>query len=227
MKWNDEWEIFCSKWKLDEEIKKIEHWIDWNYYSLDFFLYVRSPNEKKEFHGTSSNSDSILNLITQYEDSLQQYVEFDEAIQQLELQDKKSFNKIFVDKDRKFSDENLFLKESLLVKIASYDKDYVFNDVIEIYFSVLKNKFLVFVEEEEKKRKERIKELKNKYSFLIKPNSNWDVECGHGNHHYQQTLFLLGILRFENVLDREDFKRISLSIKSGKSYVKFYEKQNL
>lgn len=227
MEWNEEWEIFCSKWKLDEEIKKIEHWLDWRFYSLDFSLYVRSPNEKKEFHGSSNNGDSILNLITRYEIQCQEFFEFDEAIQALNLNEQDSFNQIFIDRNEKYSEEHLFLKEALIVKIASKDEDYIFNDVIEIYFSVLKNKFLVFIENEEKKRKERINELKMKYSFLIKPNSNWDVECGHGNHHYQQHLFLLGILKYEGILNREDFRRISFSVKSGKSYVKFFEKQNL
>lgn len=225
MQWKAEWEAFCERWKIDEEIQKIDNWMDWRIYALDFSLFVHSCNEKKEQHSTSSsNKDKQLDMLVKYDELKEDFLDFDEAVNSLNIEEKRDFQNLFIEKRKNYKTNILFLKETLIVKLASLDRDYIFNEIIESEYDCLKKSYFTWLDFMIDEKKRKLETFIFLYSNLIKV--NWSKEsllhC-HGN--YNQKLFILGILRYQKILNDDDFKNLAYSMRAGKSYYAFLKQQ--
>lgn len=223
MDWEESWAFFIDKWNLDDEIRKIDHYLDFSFYADDISLYVRSPNEKKEFHGSGGNGDAVLNTIVKYDMECESYCEISNAIEKLDVEHQKLFYQIFK-MNTHIDSGNEFLKEDLIVSIAEADSDYIFGDVIRNEFEALKEDYLNRLNILVSNQRENISDLVERYHSLIHPRWSTDFNVVHGNTCYQRNLFILGTLYKEEKISFSDFERMLLSMRSGRSYLKYIEK---
>ena len=74
MSWERVFNNFKVQYRLDEELRRIEHWIDFRNFSNDIVLYLRSPNMLSESLGSGSpNNDTCLETVVRYSDEVERF----------------------------------------------------------------------------------------------------------------------------------------------------------
>ena len=131
MSWERTFNRFFVKYRLEEELKRIEHWIDFREFYHNIYLYLRSPNMLSESLGCGgSNKDTCLDTVCKWDEECELYQEESCAIMAMSLDQRKQFFDLYVLHRPIQGNQNWRLKDDLLILFASKDTDYVFADVI-------------------------------------------------------------------------------------------------
>lgn len=226
MTWERVFNRFFTKFRLDEELKRIEHWIDFRELYHNIYIYLKSPNMLSESQGCGgSNKDTCLDTVCKWNDDCERYEEETNAIMAMSSEQRKQFFDLFVLHKSIQGNQNWRLKEDLLVLFASYDADYVFADVILAEYEAIKSKFDKDFQSDFQKRKESCTEILNRKSYLLPDKwKNTDFDCG-GNASRRKQLIFLADMFEEGDLSESDFKSIASVLPYGKKYVKFILEQ--
>lgn len=226
MSWERTFNRFFVKYRLEEELKRIEHWIDFREFYHNIYLYLRSPNMLSESLGCGgSNKDTCLDTVCKWDEECELYQEESCAIMAMSLDQRKHFFDLYVLHKPIQGNQNWRLKDDLLVLFASNDRDYVFSDVILAEYEAIKSKFDEKFQSNFERRKESFTEILNNKSYLLPDKwKNTDFECG-GNGCRRKHLIFLADMFEEGDLAESDFKSIASVLPHGKKYVKFVLKQ--
>ena len=226
MSWERFFNHFYVKYRLEEELKRIEHWIDFRHLYHDIYLFLKSPDMLSESLGCGgSNKDTCLDTVCKWNDDCERYEEESNAIMAMSSEQRKQFFDLFVLHKSIQGNQNWRLKEDLLVLFASNDTDYVFSDVILAEYEAIKFKFDQDFQAVFQKRKEHFTEILNSKSYLLPDKwKNTDFDCG-GNTSRRKQLIFLADMFDEGDLSKNDFKSIASVLPYGKKYVKFILEQ--
>lgn len=226
MSWERTFNRFFVKYRLEEELKRIEHWIDFREFYHNIYLYLRSPNMLSESLGCGgSNKDTCLDTVCKWDEECELYQEESCAIMAMSLDQRKQFFDLYVLHRPIQGNQNWRLKDYLLILFASKDTDYVFADVILAEYEAIKSKFDETFQSDFQKRKECFTEILNNKSYLLPDKwKNTDFDCG-GNASRRKQLIFLADMFEEGDLAESDFKSIASVLPYGKKYVKFVLEQ--
>ncbi|WP_288538342.1 hypothetical protein [uncultured Holdemanella sp.] len=225
MSWGRVFNRFFAKFRLDEELKRIEHWIDFREFN-NIWLYLRSPNMQSDSLGCGcGNRDTCLETVCKWDEDCQLYQEESDAIMAMDADQRQLFFIIYVLHRHVSGNQNWRLKDDLLVLFASKDTDYVFADVIITEYEAIKSKFDEKFQSDFERRKDIFNEILISKSYLLPDKwKNTDFECG-GNASRRKHLIYLADMLDEGELTEDDFKSMASVLPYGKKYVKFVLEQ--
>lgn len=225
MSWGRVFNRFFAKFRLDEELKRIEHWIDFREFN-NIWLYLRSPNMQSDSLGCGcGNRDTCLETVCKWDEDCQLYQEESDAIMAMDADQRQLFFIIYVLHRHVSGNQNWRLKDDLLVLFASKDTDYVFADVIIAEYEAIKSKFDEKFQSDFERRKDIFNEILISKSYLLPDKwKNTDFECG-GNASRRKHLIYLADMLDEGELTEDDFKSMASVLPYGKKYVKFVLEQ--
>ena len=225
MSWEKIFNHFYYKFRLDEELKRIEHWIDFKEYH-NIYLYLKSPNMLSKSLGCSgSNKDVCLETACKWNEDCEFYQEESEAIMAMNSEQRNQFFDLYVFHKSVQCNQNWRLKEDLLILFASKDPDYVFADIISNEYKAIKLKFDEKFQSDFERRKDIFNEILISKSYLLPEKwKNTDFECG-GNACRRKHLIFLADMFEEGEIAESDFKSIASVLPYGKKYVKFVLEQ--
>ncbi len=225
MSWERVFNRFFAKFRLDEELKRIEHWIDFREF-YNIWLYLRSPNMHSDSLGCGGgNRDTCLETVCKWDENCELFQEESDAIMSMDAEQRQLFFIIYVLHKHVSGNQNWRLKDDLLVLFASKDTDYVFADVILAEYEAIKSKFDEKLQSDFERRKESFTEILNNKSYLLPDKwKNTDFDCG-GNASRRKQLIFLADMFEEGDLAESDFKSIASVLPYGKKYVKFVLEQ--
>lgn len=225
MSWGRVFNRFFAKFRLDEELKRIEHWIDFREFN-NIWLYLRSPNMQSDSLGCGcGNRDTCLETVCKWDEDCQLYQEESDAIMAMDADQRQLFFIIYVLHRHVSGNQNWRLKDDLLVLFASKDTDYVFADVIVAEYEAIKSKFDEKFQSDFERRKDIFNEILISKSYLLPDKwKNTDFECG-GNASRRKHLIYLADMLDEGELTEDDFKSMASVLPYGKKYVKFVLEQ--
>lgn len=225
MSWERVFKRFYITYRLEEELNRIEHWIDFRKFH-NIYLYLRSPNMHSDSFGCGcGNKDTCLETVCKWDEECEIYQEESKAIMAMNEEERKQFFDLYVLHRSAQSNQNWRLKEDLLILFASNDPDYVFADVICEVYEAFKLRFDEDFQSEFQKRKDGFSEILKSKSYLFPAKwKNADFDCG-GNASRRKHLIYLADMFDEGVLSESDFKSIASKLPYGKKYVKFVLEQ--
>ena len=225
MSWGRVFNRFFAKFRLDEELKRIEHWIDFREFH-NIWLYLRSPNMHSDSLGCGcGNRDTCLETVCQWDEDCELYQEESDAIMAMDAEQRQLFFIVYVLHRHVSGNQNWRLKDDLLVLFASKDTDYVFADVIIAEYEAIKSKFDEKFQSDFERRKDIFNEILISKSYLLPEKwKNTDFECG-GNASRRKHLIYLADMLDGGDLTEDDFKSMASVLPYGKKYVKFVLEQ--
>lgn len=225
MSWGRVFNRFFAKFRLDEELKRIEHWIDFREFN-NIWLYLRSPNMQSDSLGCGcGNRDTCLETVCKWDEDCELYQEESDAIMAMDAEQRQLFFIVYVLHRHVSGNQNWRLKDDLLVLFASKDTDYVFADVIIAEYEAIKSKFDEKFQSDFERRKDIFNEILISKSYLLPEKwKNTDFECG-GNASRRKHLIYLADMLDEGDLTEDDFKSMASVLPYGKKYVKFVLEQ--
>lgn len=225
MSWGRVFNRFFAKFRLDEELKRIEHWIDFREFN-NIWLYLRSPNMQSDSLGCGcGNRDTCLETVCKWDEDCELYQEESDAIMAMDAEQRQLFFIIYVLHRHVSGNQNWRLKDDLLVLFASKDTDYMFADVIVAEYEAIKSKFDEKFQSDFERRKDIFNEILISKSYLLPDKwKNTDFECG-GNASRRKHLIYLADMLDEGELTEDDFKSMASVLPYGKKYVKFVLEQ--
>ena len=220
MSWQRVFNRFFSNFRLDEELKRIEHWIDFREFH-NIWLYLRSPNMHSDSLGCGcGNRDTCLETVCKWDEDCELFQEESDAIMAMDAEQRQLFFIVYVLHRHVSGNQNWRLKDDLLVLFASKDTDYVFADVIIAEYEAIKSKFDEKFQSDFERRKDIFNEILISKSYLLPEKwKNTDFECG-GNASRRKHLIYLADMLDEGELTEDDFKSMASVLPYGKKYVK-------
>lgn len=226
MTWERVFNRFFTKFRLDEELKRIEHWIDFRELYHNIYIYLKSPNMLSESLGCcGSDKDKCLETVCKWDEDCESYQEESKAIMAMNSEQRKQFFNLYVLHRSIQGNQNWRLKDDLLVFFASKDPDYVFADVICEEYEAIKLKFDEKFQSDFERRKDNFNEILICKSYLLPDKwKNTDFDSG-GNASRRKHLIYLADMFEEGDLSESDFKSITSVLPYGKKYVKFVLEQ--
>lgn len=225
MSWGRVFNRFFAKFRLDEELKRIEHWIDFREFH-NIWLYLRSPNMHSDSFGCGcGNRDTCLETVCKWDEDCELFQEESDAIMAMGAEQRQLFFIEYVLHRHVSGNQNWRLKDDLLVLFASKDADYVFADVIIAEYEAIKSKFDEKFQSDFERRKDIFNEILISKSYLLPDKwKDTDFECG-GNASRRKHLIYLADMLDEGDLTEDDFKSMASVLPYGKKYVKFVLEQ--
>lgn len=223
MPWSEQWIEFKRKNRLNEEIKKIDHWIDFRIYAQDIFLFLRSPNAAGSgTSGSHSNKDVVLDTVVKYDDNLTLYLQESKSISKMKPEVKEMFMRIYVLNERTYKvSNNWHIKEDLLIEYAKNDETYMLSETIYADYIQLIYQFEKELNDVISIRKKEFQNLVMEQSFLVP--EEWkktNFELSEGCVSRRKRLIIYGSLFLDGFLSKQDFKRITSTLPSGFKYQK-------
>ena len=221
MSWERIFNRFYIKYRLEKELKRIEHWIDFREFN-NIYLYLRSPNIHFDSFGCGGgNEDTCLKTVCKWDEECKKFQNESNAIMAMNAEQKLDFFNVYIYHKHVKGNQNWRLKEDLLVLFASNDKDYIFSDVILAEYEAIKSKFDEKFQSDFERRKDIFNEILISKSYLLPEKwKNTDFDCG-GNASRRKHLIYLADMFEEGDLQESDFKSIASVLPYGKKYVKF------
>lgn len=217
-------EGFKDFYNLDYLYKEIDLWITMQSLHGNFFELIPSINSKRDGPPSQRNflDDCLLNQITKIDECKEIYQEIDFTLCKLNKHEHYMFNLVFLKKEH----VHFFAESDLIVTIAKNNHNYMYFNVIEASYLLLKDTFIRNIKKIIYERKRDFERYIQLYPQLIP--SEWeDIWIrGNGLNSRRRYMFVCATLYKEGWISLVHFEDLITPYHGGHKYYRFIANQS-